>query len=141
MNQSIYSATSIGKIARKIASDLNKDEPSERYSVTPLAGSPGTVRVVDHTTNKSRSVKLKYQNDSRRRTVPVKWAEHFHVDEKGNVFDADGKFVGTALIMPASPNKRGTSRSYLYDGMFNDSPDSWREITEENLSDLKDTLQ
>lgn len=136
----IHAATNIGKIAKRIQNDLNAEESESRYSVTPIEGSPGIVRVTDHQTGNSRSIKLKYELKARKRTTPTPWSSSYHADQNGNVFDNDGNKIGTLQVIPSTPNKEGKCRNYIYDGMINTSPDSWQEVNEKNIGDIKSLL-
>lgn len=133
----VRAATNIGKIAKRIEEDLNKNENMNRYSVNPLSGSPGIVRVTDNETGKFRSIKLKYENKTRKRTVAIPWDTHYTINDDGDVFDDSNNCIGHVQVIPLEPNKEGKCRNYVYDGMINTSPDSWQEVNEKNIEDVK----
>ena len=134
------SVTNIGKVAKRIEHDLNVDEPNHRYTVSTISGSPGIIRITDHITGKFRSIRLKYETKSRKRTIPLKWQDNYYTDTYGNAFDDSGKYIGKLQIIPDEPNKEGKCRSYLYDGIINTSPDSWQNITSDNITSVKSLL-
>lgn len=134
------SVTNIGKVARHIERDLNANEDNHRYSVSPISGSPGIVRVTDHVTGKFRSIRLKYETKSRKRTVPLKWQDSYYTDSYGNAFNDKGEYIGKLQVIPDKPNKEGKCRSYLYDGVINTSPDSWQNVNSDNIDSIKSLL-
>lgn len=130
---------SIGQLAERIERDLNKDEMGQKYKVSTVSGTPGAVRITDVKTSNSRSFRLKYRKVPRNRTVFEPWDSSYEVGRDGKVF-LNGKHVGWARFKPLHPNKESTARQYMYAGFVNASPDSWIEIDEHSIDDVKDML-